>query len=454
MPLHRKGYSEGERQMEQADQNVEGDAPKGGPYAWYALGILIIAYTFSYLDRQALTLMVGPIRKSLDISDTQLSLLHGLAFAIFYTVLGLPIGRLVDGHRRTTIIAGGIAIWSVMTALCGLAKNFTHMFLARIGVGVGEAALSPGAYSLISDYFPQRTRPIALSLYLSAVYVGSGLATIVGGAIISAMPAFDAPIVGHLEPWQAVFIAIGFPGVFVALWVLTMREPPRTGKKAGLEPAIGATFRYVWANRKTYLTFILGYAMFTLMWTSATAWYPEYFKRIFGWTTSEVGTRFGLTIMIAGAAGVLLGGLLSAKLRDRGKLDGGILTAIVAAAIAMPAGLMSCSLGSAWGTLAAVFVFQFGCAMPFGAAAAALQEITPNQMRGQVTAIYLFAANMFGIGLGPTVVALITDKVFHDDLALGNSIFVAIGISGPLALILLWFARSTYKKTLANVDFA
>lgn len=440
--------------MEPVEKNAEVEARQGGPYAWYALGVLIIAYTFSYLDRQALTLMVGPIRKSLDISDTQLSLLHGLAFAIFYTLLGLPIGRLVDGHRRTTIIAVGIAIWSIMTALCGLAKNFTHMFLARIGVGVGEAALSPGAYSLISDYFPQRTRPIALSLYLSAVYVGSGLATIVGGAIISAMPAFNAPIVGYLEPWQAVFIVIGLPGVLVAIWVLTLREPARTGKKVGVEPTIGATFRYIWENRKTYLTFIMGYAMFTLMWTSATAWYPEYFKRIFGWTTSEVGTRFGLTIMIAGAAGVLLGGLLSTKLRDRGKLDGGILTAIVAAAIALPAGLISCSLGSAWGTLAAVFVFQFGCAMPFGAAAAALQEITPNQMRGQITAIYLFAANMFGIGLGPTVVALVTDKVFHNDLALGSSIFVVIGVSGPLALILLWFARSAYKKTLANVDFS
>jgi MFS family permease len=439
--------------MEPTDKSAEVETRQGGPYAWYALFVLIIAYTFSYLDRQALTLMVGPIRKTLDISDTQLSLLHGLAFAIFYTLLGLPIGRLVDGHRRTAIIAGGIVIWSVMTAFCGLAKNFTHMFLARIGVGVGEAALSPGAYSLISDYFPQRTRPIALSLYLSAVYVGSGLATIVGGAIISSMPAFDAPIIGHLEPWQAVFIAIGLPGILVALLVLSMREPKRVGKKAGLDPAIGATFRYIWVNRKTYITFIMGYALFTLMWTSATAWYPEYFKRIFGWTTSEVGTRFGLTIMIAGAAGVLLGGLLSTKLRDSGKQDSSILTAMVAVLIAFPAGLISCSLGSAWATLVAVFAFQFGCAMPFGAAAAALQEITPNQMRGQVTAIYLFAANMFGIGLGPTLVALITDKVFHDDLALGKSICIAIGISGPLALILFWFARTAYKKTLADVDF-
>lgn len=433
----------------------EGDvaSPQGGAYAWYALGILIVAYTFSYLDRQALTLLVGPIRKSLDISDTQLSLLHGFAFAIFYTVLGLPLGRLVDQHRRTTIIAAGVAVWSVMTALCGLAKSFTHMFLARVGVGVGEASLSPGAYSLISDYFPPRTRPVALSLYLSAIYVGSGLATIIGGTIIAMMPAMEMPVVGHLEPWQGVFIAIGMPGVLVALWVMTMREPPRTGKKAGMVPTVGATMRYMAEHGRTYFIMIMGYALLTLMWNCAIAWYPTLFMRVHGWSTVEVGTRFGLVIMTSGALGVLSGGILSTKLRDRGLADSNIIVGIVAGIVAFPAGLASGLLQDAWSVLAMVFVFQFGCAMPFGAAAAALQEITPNQMRGQVTAIYQFTTNMFGIGLGPTLTALFTDRLFNDDLALGTSIVFAIAVSGPLAILLLWLARGTYKKTLASVDF-
>lgn len=423
-------------------------------HAWYALIILIVAYTFSYLDRQALTLLVGPIRKSLDISDTQLSLLHGFAFAIFYTVLGLPLGRMVDQHRRTTIIAAGVAVWSVMTALCGLATNFVQMFLARIGVGVGEAALSPGAYSLISDFFPPRTRPVALSLYISAIYVGSGLATIVGGAMIAHMPALDLPLVGQLEPWQGVFIAIGLPGVLVALWVLTIREPARTGTKAGVVPSIGATLRYMAEHGRTYGLLIMGYAMFTLMWNAAVAWLPTYFMRVHGWTTMEVGTRFGLTIMISGAMGVLFGGALATKLRDRGHADSNLLTGLLAAMVAVPAGLASGLMPSAWTTLATVFVFQFGCAMPFGAAAAALQEITPNQMRGQVTAVYQFICNMFGIGLGPTLVALFTDHLFHDEKALGQSIVVAIAVSGPLALLLLWMARSSYRRTMAGLDFA
>lgn len=440
--------------VEKAGENAGKAAPKrGGLYSWYALTILIVAYTLSYLDRQALTLMVDPIRATLDISDTQLSLLHGLAFAIFYTILGLPIGRLVDQHRRTTIIATGVAVWSIMTAMCGLAKNFTHMFLARIGVGVGEAALSPGAYSLISDYFDPRTRPIALSLYLSAIYVGSGLATIIGGTIIAMMPALDLPAVGHLEPWQGVFVVIGLPGLLVALWVLSMREPARTGKKEGVDPKISATFAYLVEHKHTYSLLITGYALLTLVWVSAMAWLPTYFMRVFGWLPAEVGTRFGLTIMIAGGIGVTFGGYLATRLRDRGQADANVKVGIIAALIAVPSGIVACLMASPWLCLAAIFVFQFGCAMPFGAAAAALQEITPNQMRGQVTAIYLFATNMIGLGLGPTVVALITDLVFHDDLALGQSIMVTIAASGPLAIILLLLARKNYVKTMETLDF-
>ncbi|MES2493852.1 MAG: MFS transporter [Pseudomonadota bacterium] len=440
--------------MASTSQNpAVGAADPHGLYKWYALLILIVAYTFSYLDRQALTLMVGPIRKSLDISDTQLSLLHGFAFAIFYTVLGLPIGRLVDQHRRTTIIAVGVAVWSVMTAMCGLARNFLQMFLARIGVGIGEASLMPGAYSLIADYFPPRTRPIALSLYLSAIFVGAGLATIIGGTIITIMPAIDAPIVGRLEPWQGVFIAIGLPGVLVALWVMTMREPPRTGNKAGLVPSVGATMRYMREHGTTYVPLLMGMAMLSLMWNGALAWFPAFFIRMHGWTIAQVGTSFGLTIMISGVFGAVVGGYMAAYFRDRGHTDANLLPAIVGLVIAFPAGLVSGLVDSPWVTMAAIFVFQFGLALPFGSFAAALQDVTPNQMRGQVTAIYQFTANMFGIGLGPTVVALFTDHLFHDDLALGYSIVLTVAISGPIALALLWVGRRTYRRTIAGLDF-
>ncbi len=425
----------------------------GGAYPWYALLVLMIAYTFSYLDRQALTLMVGPIRKTLNITDTQLSLLHGFAFALFYTVLGVPLGRLVDQHRRTSIVALGVAFWSIMTALCGTAKSFGHMFFARVGVGVGEAALSPGAYSLIADYFPPSRLPQALSLYMSAIYLGSGFATILGGTLIMMMPVMSLPVMGHIEPWQGVFMVIGLPGLLVALWVATLREPVRRGAKKGVAPSFRAVLGHIGKNKGSYGFLIMGYAIFTLFWNGGVSWFPTLLMRVHGWTPAEVGIRYGSVIMLFGGAGVILGGALAAWLRRKGRTDGNILAGIVAVFIAVPAGIAGGFAPSGWSVLAAVAVFQFGCAMPFGAAAAALQEVTPNQMRGQVTAIYLFITNLFGIGLGPTLVALATDKLFGDDLALGSSISLTAVVAGPLAVALLYLARKPYRQTLAKADF-
>lgn len=429
------------------------DEPEGGRAAWWVLAVLIVAYTFSFLDRQALTLMVAPIKASLDITDTQLSLLHGFAFALFYSVLGLPIGQLVDRRRRTTIVAVGVVVWSLMTAVCGLSRNFMQLFLARVGVGVGEAALSPAAYSLLGDSFPARRLPLAMSIYNSSISLGAGLATIIGGAVISAMPAVTLPVVGHLEPWQGVFIAIGLPGVLVALVVLSLREPRRTRVKAQTPPSLGATFSHIFAYGRTYGLLMMAAAMCTLFWNGGLAWYPTYFMRVFEWTTAEVGTRYGLTILVSGVTGAISGGALAGWLRARGVIDANIRVGLVACAVAVPAGVASGLVGSPWAALALVFLFQFGCTMPFGGLAAALQEITPNQMRGQVSAVYLFMANLFGIGLGPTVVALFTDHVFADEQLLGYSIAATSAIAGPLAALLFWLDCRPYREVQARLDF-
>lgn len=427
--------------------------PKGGPAAWLGVGVLILAYAFSFVDRQALTLMVGPIRESLDISDTELSLLHGFAFALFYTVMGIPIGRMVDQRRRTTIIAIGIVTWSVMTAACGLARNFVQMFLARIGVGVGEAALSPAAYSLIADWFPLAQRTLAMSLYLSAAYVGAGLATMIGGAVIASVSALDVPVVGHLEPWQVVFIAIGLPGVLVALAVLLLREPPRTGIKPGVEPHFREVLRHMRARPAAYGLLILGYSLCGMMWNGSIAWWPTFFMRLFGWSVAEVGWRYGLVVMFSGVLGASFGGWLSQTMRARGKLDANILLGLLTLALALPSGLFATLAGSAWPALAGVFVFLFACSMPFGCAIAAIHEITPNQMRGQVAAIYLFCLSFLGMGLGPTLVASFTDHVFGTDQALGKALALSFLVSAPLSGAILALSRKHYRSALAAVDF-
>ena len=197
-------------------------------YAWYVVCILTIAYMFSFLDRQILALLVEPIRADLNISDTQMSLLQGLAFGIFYTLLGIPIGRLADRRSRRSIIAIGISIWCVMTAACGLAKNFGQLFLARVGIGIGEATLNPSAYSLISDYFPREKRARPMSFYNMGVSLGAGTAMVLGGQIISwvfSQPQPVLPLVGTLFHWQVVFIMVGLPGLLIAFLMVTVREP-------------------------------------------------------------------------------------------------------------------------------------------------------------------------------------------------------------------------------------
>jgi MFS family permease len=198
------------------------------------VGVLTFVYIFSFIDRQILNLLVRPIRRDLGISDFQMSLLMGFSFALFYTLFGIPLGRLADSRSRRTIIAVGFTVWSLMTAGCGLARNFVQMLLLRVGVGVGEAALSPAAYSIITDYFPPKRRATAISVYSMGIYIGSGIAFIVGGLVAglaAAQETWNVPLVGATRPWQVVFFIVGIPGVFLALLMYTVREPARRGIK-------------------------------------------------------------------------------------------------------------------------------------------------------------------------------------------------------------------------------
>ncbi len=438
---------------EQSPGTPTAQAADAGAYPWYVVTVLIVAYIFSFIDRQILTLLVGPIRATLQISDTQISLLHGLAFALFYSVLGLPIGRMVDRRKRTTIIAVGIAVWSIMTAFCGLARSFLQLFLARVGVGVGEAALSPAAYSMISDYFPPHQRPRAMSLYISAAYIGGGIAILAGGALIALMPPVTLPMIGNLEPWQALFMVVGLPGLLVALWVLTLREPARTGVMAGDHPSFAEFGQFMTARGRAFGFLILGFALSGVMWNGAIAWIPTYFIRVFGWTASQVSLPYGLITIVSGTSGIILGGSIATRLRSQSIMDANIRVGLLAVAIAMPSGIAATFAGSANIAMALFAVFLFGCSMPWGSAVAALHEITPNQMRGQVSAVYLFCLSLLGMGLGPTMVASFTDHLFHNDLALGKSIALAIAIAGPISAVLLLLARRPYREALAAVDF-
>ncbi|MEQ1439740.1 MFS transporter [Fontimonas sp. SYSU GA230001] len=428
-------------------------APGGEAYAWFVVAILMIAYVFSFVDRQILNLLVGPIRRDLGISDTQMSLLMGFSFAIFYTILGIPLGRLADSKSRRGLIAAGVVVWSVMTALCGTAKHYGQLFLYRVGVGVGEAALSPAAFSMIADYFPPQRRATAISVYSMGIFLGAGLAFLVGGLVIrfaAAQGAVVLPVVGEIRPWQLVFLILGGAGVLFSFAFLLVREPPRHGAAATVAP-FGEVFAYLWRNRRTVLCHNLGFAMLAFCSYGTGAWIPSFFVRTHGWDAGQVGIVYGLIVMVFGSAGIVFGGRLTDRWLLRGRDDAALRVGICASVICMLSG--AAYLLAPSGTLAAIAMSPaaFALGMPFGAAPAAIQEIVPNRMRGQTSAVYLFIVNLIGLGLGPTAVALFTDYVFRDDHALRWSLLIVGTVSNVAAVVLLAAGLRPYRETLARL---
>lgn len=421
---------------------------------WYAVGIMTIAYMFSYIDRQIISLMVGPIREDLGISDSGFSLLVGLAFALFYTILGIPIGRLADAGNRRTIIAIGIAFWSIATASCGLAKNFTQLFIARVAVGVGEAALSPAAYSMLADMFSPKKLGRAIGIYSSGVFVGIGLSFILGAYLVTALEAnggLTIPLLGHLRPWQATFVIVGAPGIIIALLMLTVPEPARAQSTTVSMP-IREVLAFAVRHKNVYAFHFLGFAMITLMFNGIMAWAAEFFIRIHEMPRAEIGPKLGILAAVFGGTGIVCGGLFTDWLTSRGHIDGSIKAAITGTVCLLPfavaAPLVSNPDTSLWLFAPLLFFVSF----PFGPAAAGLQLITPPRMRAQMSAVYLFVVNLAGIGFGGTAVALITDFVFHDDMMLHKSMATVAAIGGVLAIVLLVMAQKPFRQTITELN--
>jgi len=424
-------------------------------YAWYVIIVLFIAYTLSFVDRQIMALLIEPIKRDLAISDTRISLLHGFAFAIFYTIMGIPLGRLADKKNRCIIISVGIFIWSFMTAACGLARSFWILFLARIGVGVGEASLSPAAYSMISDYFPKEKRGLAISLYSMGVFFGAGVAFLVGGFVVEmAAQASETvlPVVGQVRPWQLSFFIVGIPGlIFVAL-MTTVREPVRRDRltkddtDSKTELSIAESFKYLMKYWKAYSSHLLGFSLMATLTYGFFAWTPSFFIRTFQWSAGKIGFAFGLIVLIIGTGGIVLGGITADRFLRKGSLDAYMRVTIFAATGILIFGSLAALMPSP--VLALIFLSPAICLLgfPVGLAPASLNLITPNQLRGQAIALYLFLANLIGLGLGPTAVALITDYVFKDTTALRYSLAIFTVVTGVIAIAVFLFGLKHYRR--------
>lgn len=429
-------------------------------YAWYVVIVLTSAYLLSFLDRQILALMVEPIRRDLDISDTQVSLLGNLAFGIFYTVLGLPIGRAADRFNRRWIITAGISLWCLMTAACGLARTFLHLFLARVGVGVGEATLNPAALSMISDYFPREKRGRALTFYNMGISLGVGIALIFGGQVIAwvaAAPPVHLPGFGVLHAWQTVFLLVGIPGLLVVLLMMTVREPRRRdqlqvaqaadGQRGG-EISVRETVAFMRQRWRTYSTHFIGMSIVTILGYNYFFWVPSMFLRTWHWTIPEISLGYGLVTITGGPLGVLLGGWIAERLAARGHPDAMMRTSFGGAILLLaPTAILVPLMPNGSLALALLFPLSIGGALTTATGAAALQLITPNQMRAQATAMYYFVINILGL-LGPTVVGMVTDYGFGNDGALRWSMAIVSAFSGALGLLFLGLHLPHFRERI------
>ncbi|MGD0131811.1 MAG: MFS transporter [Bryobacteraceae bacterium] len=423
-------------------------------YAWYVVIVLTALYMLSFVDRTILSLLVGSIKRDLGISDTRIGLLQGLSFALFYTIMGLPLGRLADTRSRRNLIAAGVVVWSLFTSACSASKSFWSLFLTRIGVGVGEAGLSPAAYSLISDYFPPERLGVAISVYYMGVFLGSSLALLVGGVVVDTMTRIHTvtlPLLGTIASWRVTFLIVGLPGLLFALLVYTIKEPLRRNMLRSAQGEVArVTFAQSFGQMRIRWQSVGGISLAMVFQSMANyaliSWGPTYFSRVHGWTPGQSGKALAAILLIAGCGGMYTGGRLSDRWQRRG-LDEAPMRVMVIGAIGtillLPIGTL---LPDVRWTLALLYAGVFCLALPMGISAAALQRIFPNQVRGVVSALYLFVLNIGGLTLGPLLPGVFNDYLFHNGKMIGYSLSITMGGAAVLMLLTLLAAYSHYRR--------
>lgn len=436
-------------------------------YAWYVVGVLIITSVIAYLDRLIITFLVEPIKADLQITDTQIGLLTGLAFAVFYVLMGLPLGKLVDTRDRSRILSSCIALWSAMTTFCGFALNYLMLFFARVGVGIGEAALNPAAISLIGDLFPKEkvARPIAF--FTIGIYAGGGLAILLGGYLIdyfASMGAISIAGFDNVAGWRLVFVAVGVPGLLIATMLfLTVRDPVRNGvavfkrntqrvQKTDNEGVFKEVYRYLLANKTLYGLMFGGFIAHGFYVYGLQAWFPAMLMRTYGMSPSDVALGYGVVYLVFGVLGALAVGPCVSYLQSRGHQDAPIrfplycLYLMLIPSIAGPLMPNEVLCLAAFG----ITIFCFACII--SVSLTALVVITPSNIRGTMTAVFLSLMNIIGGAFGAVFVGLLSDYVFGPEWVSYSEV-VNAALLLPLAILLLIRVRPLFlEKVSMGVD--
>ena len=425
-------------------------------YGWYTVLVLLLAYTFSFVDRQVLNLLVTPIQADLALSDFQIGLLQGPAFVITYVLMSVPVGRLVDRFHRMRIMIGGLLIWSAATVACGLSRSFSQLLFARLGVGAGEASLTPAAWSVLSDSFPPERLARPMSVYLMGPYLGAGLAMMLGAEVLdwsADAGTLSLPLFGELAPWQFTLVAVGLPGVLIAALLASIREPARKGRAVAVReaPPWGVVFRYVAQHARVYGALLIGAPFIIVVLYGLQAWTPTIMVRVYDWDLAQAGRIYGAIALLAGSGGVLTGPWAARHFEGRGYADAPLRLAVISATGAAIALATLPWQSDPYAGLACVALGSFFVTLPLALVASALQSVTPNDMRGVVVGTYVVTSNVFGLGLGPTLVAACTDYLFKDPNAVAQSLALVCVTVAPIAILFISLGMKAYSRRIGEL---
>ena len=421
--------------------------------AWYAVAILTFCYTFSFVDRLILAFLVTPMKHDLHLSDTQIGLLQGIAFAALYSILSIPFGLAADRVNRRNLIAAGVLIWSVMTSCGSLARTFWTLAVTRLGVGIGEATLSPAAFSMIADCFPRERLSSALSIYSIGVQVGAGLALILGGVvvqIVSHMSPVALPWVGLVAPWRLTFLVVGAPGIILVIVLATVGEPARrllpvgagTRSGAGLANALGQ-LRIRWRSALGVSVLLGCQAMSNYAFGS---WSPAFFERLHHWPKSLIGLTLGTLTIGCGCIGLVVGGRLADRWLRSGMSEAPLRVGFMSLLGGLCTLLPALMVHSAALSVVLLVPALFFLALPIGCLYAAIQMIFTNEVRGTVSAIMLLVTNLGGVSLGSLLPGLLDDRLFQDERKLGLSIAITVGGACVIGMATALLTYSPFRR--------
>jgi len=421
------------------------------------LVLLTLAHILAYVDRWILSLLIQPIKADLQLSDFQIGLLLGPAFAILFIAMGVPFGWLADRFDRRRLLAFGITVWCGFTAASCLADDFATLFLMRLGVGVGEAVLAPCAFSLIADYFPVRERPRAVSVFMTGTFVGAGSAFLLGGPLIThleQLPAIGVPLAGELRPWQAAFLLVGAPGLILAFLIrYTIREPARSDlvslEGAANDRGLRVAATFVLRRWRTYGAICAG-AIGNIMIGSNAQWMAPVFERSWGWSVADVARTTGVMFFVAGPLGTFAGIWLMGRLSGRGMIDAPFRALLLGVSIVAVAFALLPVSPTAWIALIALFAAMFGQAIATAAGPTSIVAIAPGNIRGQIMSFYYLVNGLIAGLIGAPLVGALADRMDRQT-GLGEAIMIVSASVGTAVVVLLLLGSRHYRGAVREM---